>query len=112
MERVLQSQIFGNSRISAVKEFYRLGHPDWNERCCVAACPRPAAPGSHKCRSHNLERDEPTYFESRQPSLAVLQQAKFAHLAIPDDIVFAAMNGRARDRRRQAFEHLRRQEAE
>ena len=109
----MQSQIFNPSaKITAVKDFCGLGHPHWNERCSVPACPRPAAPGSRKCRCHNLERDEPTYFESRQPSLAVLQQAKFADLPIPDDLVFATISGRARDRRRQMLERAHREEAE
>jgi hypothetical protein len=109
----LQSQIFGpNSGITAVKDFFGLGHPDWNERCSLPACPRPAAPGSRNCRFHNLERDEAKYFESQQPSLAVLQQAKFADLPIPDDFLFATIHGRARDRRRQVLERVHRQEAE
>jgi hypothetical protein len=42
----------------------------------------------------------------------VLQQAKFADLPIPDDLVFATISGRARDRRRQMLERAHREEAE
>jgi hypothetical protein len=66
-------------------------------RCTEKACVYPAAlGGSGKCVQHQRQQCEPALFEMRQPSMLLLDCAKFG---LPED---EPEDSRFRDRRRQA----------
>ena len=66
-------------------------------RCCEKACIFPATgSGTGRCLQHDLEELEPALFISCQPSMLLLDQAKFG---VPDP---EGDYSRARDRRRLA----------
>jgi hypothetical protein len=66
-------------------------------RCSVKGCIFPSAgQGGDQCRHHLLAEQEPKFFLSMQPSILLLDQAKFG---IPDQDY---EDPRARDRRRLA----------
>jgi hypothetical protein len=51
-------------------------------RCCVKGCVFPAAPYSAgKCLQHDRQQREPALFQSLQPTLLLLDQARFV---LPD----------------------------
>jgi hypothetical protein len=67
-----------------------------DQRCSVKGCVFPAASGEGNCVQHDRQRQEPSLFSSRQPSMLLLDRAKFGSLdSEPDD-------SRANDRRRLA----------
>jgi hypothetical protein len=67
-----------------------------DQRCSVKGCVFPAASGEGNCVQHDRQRQEPSLFSSRQPSMLLLDRAKFGSLdAEPED-------SRANDRRRMA----------
>jgi len=67
-----------------------------NRRCSVKGCVFPAASGQGNCVQHDRQSQEPSLFSSRQPSMLLLDRAKFGSLdSEPDD-------SRANDRRRLA----------
>lgn len=66
-------------------------------RCCERGCIFPATgSGTGRCLQHDLEELEPALFISCQPTMLLLDQAKFG---LPDP---EADYSRARDRRRLA----------
>jgi hypothetical protein len=68
-------------------------------RCTEKGCVFPAARrDSDKCRQHERQDQEPAIFISRQPSMLLLDQAKFG----PPDSDCEQREWRARDRRRRA----------
>jgi len=68
-------------------------------RCTEKGCVFPAARlDSGKCRQHERQDQEPSVFTSQQPSMMMLDQAKFG----PPDSDCEQREWRARDRRRQA----------
>ncbi len=70
-------------------------------RCCQKACIFPAQAGSEgECAYHHRQSLEPGCFESQQPTLLLLDQAKFG---LPDD---EPDDGRVRDRHRLAEERV------
>jgi hypothetical protein len=70
-----------------------------SSRCSVKGCVFPARfDHSGSCSYHYLQRQEPNLFESRQPTVLLLDQAKFA---LPRE---QADDSRTIDRRRQAIE--------
>ena len=65
-------------------------------RCNVKGCVFPAASASDTCLQHSRQFQEPSLFCSRQPSMLLLDRAKFGLLdSEPDD-------ARVKDRRRLA----------
>ena len=75
---------------------------DFLPRCCQKGCVFPVQPGGGgECAYHRRQSLEPVCFQSQQPSLLLLEQAKFGLPdAEPDD-------GRIRDRHRLASERVR-----
>jgi hypothetical protein len=68
-----------------------------NHRCRVKGCVFPAAPGdTGMCLQHARQSQEPSLFRSHQPSMLLLDRAKFG---LPDS---DADNSRSSDRRRMA----------
>lgn len=68
-------------------------------RCSERGCVFPAvAPGGGRCHQHDLECREPYLFGSRQPSMLLLDRAKFG---LPDSEI-QARESRSSDRRRLA----------
>ena len=66
-------------------------------RCAEKGCIYPAGPGeSGRCRQHQRQQHEPTLFHSRQPSMILLDCAKFG---LPEE---EPEDSRFRDRRRLA----------
>ena len=65
-------------------------------RCAVKGCIFPVARGGIQCLLHDLAEKEPKHFLSVQPSVLLLDQAKFG---VPDSDYD---DSRARDRRRLA----------
>lgn len=66
-------------------------------RCCEKGCIFPATgSGTGRCLQHDLEELEPALFNSCQPTMLLLDQAKFG---VPDP---EGDYSRARDRRRLA----------
>jgi hypothetical protein len=69
--------------------------PKCNEKGCVFPAARL---DTGKCRQHERQDQEPSVFHSQQPSMLLLDQAKFG----PPDSDCERREWRARDRRRQA----------
>ena len=71
-------------------------------RCCHRGCVFPAQPdGNRECADHRRQSLEAIYFQSQQPTLLLLEQAKFGLPdAEPDD-------SRVKDRQRLAAERVR-----
>ncbi len=70
-------------------------------RCCQKACVFPAQPGGDgECAYHRRQSLEPDCFQSQQPTLLLLDQAKFG---LPDD---EPDDGRVTDRHRLAEERV------
>jgi hypothetical protein len=67
--------------------------PKCNEKGCVFPAARL---DTGKCRQHERQDEEPAIFHSRQPSVLLLDQAKFG----PPDSDCEQREWRARDRRR------------
>ena len=63
-------------------------------RCCVRGCIYPADP-TGMCLDHQRQTKEPRFFRSHQPTLLVMDQARF-------DVVDAGDDTRTHDRRRLA----------
>jgi hypothetical protein len=73
------------------------GHRQPTPRCCEKGCIFPATgSGTGRCLQHDLEELEPALFNSCQPTMLLLDQAKFG---LPD---LEGDYSRARDRRRLA----------
>lgn len=70
-------------------------------RCNEKGCVFPAAgPGNSKCLTHSREESEPKHFGSSQPTVLLLDRAKFG---LPDPET-EPDDSRARDRRRELVE--------
>lgn len=68
-------------------------------RCAEKGCVFPATRlGSAKCRQHERQDQEPSIFNSQQPSMMLLDQAKFGS----PDADYEQREWRAHDRRRRA----------
>ena len=64
-------------------------------RCCVRGCVYPAGP-TGMCLDHQRQAQEPRFFQSHQPTMLVLDQARFG---VPDSDLD---DTRSHDRRRLA----------
>ena len=73
------------------------GVPRCDEKGCVFPV---AGPGKSKCLNHRREEDEPKHFGSSQPTVLLLDRARFG---LPDPET-EPDDSRARDRRRELAE--------
>ena len=97
-DSVQRLSTFADDRRFSAERLSEVPHgPDSAARCSQRGCIFPAAPGlTGRCAVHALEQREPEFFQSVQPSMLLLDYAKFvvADSSSPDS--------RGRDRRRLA----------